>query len=43
MINMNLEMILSEMEINMNQFLYLCILLGCDYTDSIDGVGLTKA
>jgi flap endonuclease-1 len=43
MININLEMILSEMEINMDQFIDLCILLGCDYTDSIDGVGLKKA
>ena len=43
MVNINLEMILSEMEINMDQFIDLCILLGCDYTDSIDGVGLKKA
>lgn len=43
MININLETILSEMGINMDQFIDLCILLGCDYTDSIDGIGLKKA
>lgn len=43
MININLETILSEMDINMDQFIDLCILLGCDYTDSIDGIGLKKA
>lgn len=43
MVNINLEMILSDMEINMDQFIDLCILLGCDYTDSIDGIGLKKA
>jgi flap endonuclease-1 len=38
-----LEDILIEGDISMEQFIDLCILLGCDYTDTIDGVGQKKA
>jgi len=35
--------ILLESDITMNQFIDLCILLGCDYTDTIEGIGQKKA
>lgn len=39
----NLENILKELEITMDEFIDICILCGCDYCDSIDGIGPTKA
>lgn len=38
-----LDDILLEGDISMDQFIDLCILLGCDYTDTIDGIGQKKA
>jgi flap endonuclease-1 len=36
---MNYQKALEGLELNPDQFVDLCILLGCDYTDSIRGVG----
>ncbi|KAI9137742.1 flap structure-specific endonuclease 1 [Paraphysoderma sedebokerense] len=35
----HLDKVLEGMEITMDQFIDLCILLGCDYCDSIKGIG----
>lgn len=40
---LNLSKLLAELELNMEQFIDLCILCGCDYTDSIRGVGYKRA
>ena len=39
----NLEKVLEEMKITMDEFIDLCILLGCDFSKSIKGVGQVKA
>lgn len=39
----NLSQILSELGLSQIQFIELCILLGCDYTDTIGKVGPKKA
>lgn len=39
----NLSIILKEMDIDMKQFTDLCILLGCDYCDTIKGIGYKRA
>lgn len=39
----HLNEVLKGLEMTMNQFIDLCILLGCDYCDSIKGVGPAKA
>uniref|UniRef100_A0A914BX29 Flap endonuclease 1 n=1 Tax=Acrobeloides nanus TaxID=290746 RepID=A0A914BX29_9BILA len=39
----NLELILKGFEMDMDQFIDLCILLGCDYCPSIRGIGPKKA
>ncbi|XP_025114870.1 flap endonuclease 1-like [Pomacea canaliculata] len=38
-----LNQILDEMKFTMDQFIDLCILLGCDYCDSIKGIGPKRA
>ncbi|KAM0678532.1 Elongation of fatty acids protein 2 [Binucleata daphniae] len=38
-----LDTILSDMELNMAEFIDMCILLGCDYCESVKGVGQMKA
>ena len=43
MYEINLNELLEEGEITMDQFIDICILLGCDYIDSIDGIGIQKA
>ena len=43
MLVISLEDILKEGNMNMDNFIDLCILLGCDYTDTIDGIGQKKA
>lgn len=43
MFSVTLDDILIEGQISMDQFIDLCILLGCDYTDTIDGIGQKKA
>ena len=39
----NLETILADSNLTMNEFIDICILLGCDYTDTINGIGYKKA
>jgi flap endonuclease-1 len=39
----NLKQILKDLEINYSQFVDLCILLGCDYVDTIKGIGKVTA
>ena len=39
----NLPIILEELGLNQEEFIDLCILLGCDYTDTIEGIGPKKA
>lgn len=39
----NLQKVLTEMNFTNDQFVDLCILLGCDYCESIRGVGPVKA
>ena len=41
-IEIKLELVLQDLELNMNQFIDLCILSGCDYCDNIDGIGSIK-
>lgn len=38
-----LSKILEDMEMSMDQFVDMCILLGCDYCESIKGIGPKKA
>lgn len=40
---MNLSQILKDFGMNMEQFVDLCILLGCDYVSTIRGIGPKKA
>ncbi|KAK4686300.1 flap endonuclease-1, partial [Tremellales sp. Uapishka_1] len=35
----NLEVALKDMDMNMDQFIELCLLLGCDYLEPVRGVG----
>ncbi|CAG8724529.1 2479_t:CDS:2, partial [Acaulospora morrowiae] len=39
----HLQKVLEGLEINMDQFIDLCILLGCDYCESIKGIGPHRA
>ncbi|KAG7167795.1 flap endonuclease 1-like [Homarus americanus] len=39
----HLPKVLEEMEINHEEFIDMCILLGCDYCDSIRGIGPKRA
>ncbi|KAF8624400.1 hypothetical protein AX15_005883 [Amanita polypyramis BW_CC] len=39
----NLELALKGLEMNMSQFIDLCILLGCDYLEPIKGIGPKSA
>lgn len=41
-IEYNLQFILKELEINMDEFIDLCIILGCDYCDSMKNVGIKR-
>ena len=38
-LQVNLAIILEDMELTMEEFVDLCILCGCDYTNTIPGVG----
>lgn len=38
-----LSMILKELDLTMDEFIDMCILCGCDYTKSIDGLGPSGA
>jgi flap endonuclease-1 len=42
-IEYNLKIILQELDINYPQFIDLCILFGCDYVDTIKGIGKVNA
>ena len=39
----DLQIVLKEFGINMDQFIDMCILCGCDYTPRIEGIGPIKA
>lgn len=39
----NLKIILKELDISMELFIDLCILLGCDYCETIKGIGTKRA
>ncbi|KAJ2958236.1 hypothetical protein NQZ79_g6147 [Umbelopsis isabellina] len=39
----NLAKVLEGLELTMDQFIDLCILLGCDYVDSVKGIGPHRA
>ncbi|XP_074111460.1 flap structure-specific endonuclease 1 [Cotesia typhae] len=39
----HLDKVLAEMELNKDEFIDLCIMLGCDYTGSIRGIGPKRA
>jgi len=39
----HLEKVLEEMELTQQEFIDICILLGCDYCDSIRGIGPKRA
>ncbi|CAD6238373.1 GSCOCG00008451001-RA-CDS [Cotesia congregata] len=39
----HLDKVLAEMELNKDEFIDLCIMLGCDYTGSIKGIGPKRA
>lgn len=42
-VEFNMKKILEELDFTMDQFIDLCILLGCDYCESIRGIGPKKA
>ena len=42
-LEIDLEKVLAGMELTHDQFVDLCILCGCDYSDSIKGIGPVKA
>lgn len=42
-LEVNLEAALKGLELNMEQFIDLCMLCGCDYMDSITGIGPVTA
>jgi flap endonuclease-1 len=39
----NLKDILEDLKLTLDQFIDMCILLGCDYTSTIEGIGLVKS
>lgn len=42
-IEVDLASVLSELQLTMDEFIDLCILMGCDYTTTIRGIGPNKA
>jgi len=42
-LEIHLDKVLQGLELTMDQFIDLCILLGCDYTDKIRGIGPKRA
>jgi flap endonuclease-1 len=42
-IEISLDKILEDFEMTMDEFIDLCILLGCDYSSTIKGIGTKKA
>jgi flap endonuclease-1 len=43
MYEINLRSVLKGLDVNMDQFIDICILCGCDYSSKIDGIGPIKA
>ena len=43
LLEFNLQRALQELELTMDQFIDMCILCGCDYTDHIKGIGPKRA
>jgi hypothetical protein len=39
----DLPVLLSELELTMEQFIDLCIMCGCDYASNIRGIGAVRA
>jgi 5'-3' exonuclease len=39
----DLSVLLSELELSMEQFIDLCIMCGCDYASNIRGIGAVRA
>lgn len=39
----DLTKILEELELSQDEFIDMCILLGCDYSDTIGGIGMKRA
>lgn len=42
-VEISLENVLKELGLNMEEFIDMCILCGCDYVDGIEGIGPIKA
>jgi flap endonuclease-1 len=42
-LEIHVDKVLEGMDVTMDQFIDICILCGCDYTDSIRGIGPKKA
>jgi len=42
-VEVHLDKVLEGLNMNMDQFTDLCILLGCDFCDTIKGIGLKRA
>ncbi|KAI8855031.1 flap endonuclease 1 [Chytridium lagenaria] len=42
-VEISLDKVLEGLQINMDEFIDMCILLGCDYCDSIKGIGPMRA
>ena len=39
----DLDRLLKDSELNMDEFIDLCILLGCDYCDTIKGLSMSRS
>lgn len=39
----DLNIILEKLELSQSEFIDMCILLGCDYSNTIEGIGMVKA
>lgn len=42
-VEIKLDLVLKGLDVTMEQFIDICILCGCDYSDNIDGIGPVKA
>jgi len=42
-VEVHLDLVLKGLDVTMEQFIDICILCGCDYCDSIRGIGPTRA
>ncbi len=39
----SLDVVLKDLDLDMNSFIDLCILMGCDYVETLPGIGMVKA